>query len=130
MLFRSLDIENSMVEYMKEDASKLNLKNYIARIVRTDDPELGTNSVDVVFLCNTYHHIDDRVKYFRGVKDSLKIDGRVVIVDYFKKLLPVGPPVEHKLAKDIVIDEMQKAGYRLIQDKDFLPHQYYIEFSR
>ncbi len=125
-----LDMENSMVEYMKEDAGKLNLKNYIVRTVRTDDPELRKNSVDVIFLCNTYHHIENREEYFNRIKDSLKLDGRVVIVDYFKKPLPVGPPsVEHKLAKNTVIDEMRKTGYRLTQDKDFLPHQYYLEFK-
>jgi len=124
-----LDIEQSMVEYMHEDAKKLDLKNYTARVVKTDDPELTPGSVDVVFLCNTYHHIQDRLNYFRKVAGSLKPGGRLVIVDFYKKELPYGPPPEHKLAKNIVIGELLQAGYSLKQELHFLPYQYYLEFG-
>lgn len=124
-----LDIEQSMIEYMHEDARKLNLKNYTARVVKADDPGLAPRSVDVVFLCNTYHHIEDRVKYFRRVAAGLKPGGRLVIVDFYKRLLPHGPPPRHKLAKDVVIEELRQAGYSLKRELDFLPYQYYLEFG-
>lgn len=124
-----LDIEKSMIEYMREDAKKLNLKNYTARIVKTDDPELAPGSVDVAFLCNTYHHIKARVNYFKKVAGSLKPGGRLVIVDFYKKKLPYGPPPDHKLAKNVVIEELRQAGYSLKQELHFLPYQYYLEFG-
>jgi ubiquinone/menaquinone biosynthesis C-methylase UbiE len=122
-----LDIESSMVKYMEEDARKLNLANYTGRVVRTDDPELEAGSVDVVFLCNTYHHIENRVEYFRKVSNGLKPDGRVVVVDFYKEA-EIGPPRDHKLAKEVVLEEMEKAGYRLIKTHGFLPYQYFLEF--
>lgn len=125
-----LDIEQSMVEYMNKDARKLNLNNYSARAVGADDPGLAPRSVDVVFLCNTYHHINDRVTYFRKISAGLKPEGRLVIVDFYKKDLPYGPPPVHKLTKDVVIEEMQQAGYSLRQELHFLPYQYYLEFGR
>jgi ubiquinone/menaquinone biosynthesis C-methylase UbiE len=124
-----LDIEPSMVRYMKEDAKKLGLKNYEARVVKTDDSELGNNTVDIVFLCDTYHHIDNRVEYFSKVASSLKKGGRLVIVDFYKKELPYGPPPDHKLAKEIVISELEEAGYKLLRSHDFLPYQYFLEFG-
>jgi ubiquinone/menaquinone biosynthesis C-methylase UbiE len=124
-----LDIEHSLVNYMKEDAEKLNLKNYEARVVKPDDPELGLKSVDVVFLCNTYHHIENRIDYFKRVSKSLKPGGRVVIVDFYKKQLPVGPGPHHKLSQKAVREELQKAGYKLIRSHDFLPYQYFLEFG-
>lgn len=124
-----LDIETSLVNYMKEDARKFNLKNYEARVVKPDDPELPPQSVNVVFLCNTYHHIDNRVDYFKNVSKALKPGGRVVIVDFYKKKLPVGPRPHHKLSQKAVRKELQKAGYRLIRSHDFLPYQYFLEFG-
>jgi ubiquinone/menaquinone biosynthesis C-methylase UbiE len=124
-----LDIEHSLVNYMKEDARKLNLKNYEAKVIKTDDPELGPNSVDVVFLCNTYHHIDNRVQYFGSISKSLKPGGRIVIVDFYKKKMKEGPPPRHKLPKEAVIKELKDAGYRLIRSHDFLPYQYFLEFG-
>ena len=122
-----LDIESSMVKYMEEDARKLNLGNYKARVVRTDDPELEDGSVDVVFLCNTYHHIENRVEYFRKVSNGLKPDGRVVVVDFYKEA-EIGPPRDHKLAKEVVLEEMKKAGYNLVKTHGFLSYQYFLEF--
>jgi ubiquinone/menaquinone biosynthesis C-methylase UbiE len=124
-----LDIENSLVNYMKEDARKLNLKNYEARVVKLDDPELEPRSVDVVFLCNTYHHIDNRNEYFKKVSKSLKPGGRVVIVDYYKRKMPEGAPPRHKLSKNAVVQEFKDAGYRLLRSHDFLQYQYFLEFD-
>lgn len=122
-----LDIEQSMVDYMNNDAKKLGLKNYTAKVVKTDDPGLGAHSVDVIFLCNTYHHIEDRTAYFQNLLKSLKPGGRVISVDFYKDT-DFGPPREHKLARDIVVKEMSLAGYRLNRDLKFLEHQYYLEF--
>lgn len=125
-----LDIESSMVKYMREDARKLNLKNYEARVVKPDDPELAAKSVDVIFICNTYHHIEDRLNYLKKLAATLKPNGRIVIVDFYKKPLPVGPhSLEHKISEEEVKKEFQKAGYRLIRSLDFLPYQYFLEFA-
>jgi len=125
-----LDIESSMVEYMKEDARKLSLKNYEARVVKPDDPELAAKSVDVIFICDTYHHIEDRLNYLKRLTAALKPNGRIVIVDFYKKPLPVGPRSSaHKISEEEVKKEFQKAGYRLIRSLDFLPYQYFLEFA-
>lgn len=124
-----LDIEPAMVEYMREDARKLNLDNYVSRRIKSDNPELSPKSVDVIFVCNTLHHIEDRVKYLRRLSTSLKLDGRIVIVDFYKRPLPVGPSPRMKLSRDDVISEFNEAGYLLKQSWDFLPYQYFLVFS-
>ncbi|MBI5664390.1 MAG: class I SAM-dependent methyltransferase [Nitrospirae bacterium] len=123
-----LDIEPGMVKYMEDDAKKLNLSNYEARVVKTDDPGLAPHSVDVIFLCDTYHHIENRVEYFRKLSQSLNPDGRIVVVDFIKDT-DFGPPRDHKMAKEVVIEELQKAGYRLIKSHALLEHQYFLEFG-
>ncbi|HBO84328.1 MAG TPA: SAM-dependent methyltransferase [Deltaproteobacteria bacterium] len=125
-----LDIEPAMVEYMKEDAKKRGLTNYEARVVKPDDLELSPKSVDVIFICNTYHHIEDRINYLKRLSKALKPNGRIVIVDFYKKPLPVGPQsITHKISEEDVKKEFEQAGYRLTKSLDFLPYQYYLEFS-
>lgn len=123
-----LDIEESMVKYMKEDAKKIGLENYEAKVVATDDAGLAPNSVDVVFLSNTYHHIANRIDYFKAISKSLKKDGRVIIVDFYKDT-DFGPPRDHKLAKAVVLKEMKGAGYRLVKTHNLLERQYFLEFK-
>ena len=118
-----------MIDYMKADAKKQGLKNYHARLVKADDPELAPHSADVVFFCDTIHHMDDRVAYFRKLASALKPGGHVIVVDFEKKPLPVGPPPEDKLSREEVVAEFHSAGYRLVRDHDFLPYQYFLEFE-
>lgn len=124
-----LDTEPAMVHYMKDNAQKRNLDNYTARVVKPDDPELPSDSVDVIFICDTLHHIDNRVSYLKSLAESLKPGGRIVIVDFYKRDLPVGPPPSMKLRQDDVIAEFSDAGYRLIRSHNFLPYQYFLEFG-
>jgi len=125
-----LDIEPSMVEYMKEDAKKRGLTNYEAGVVKPDDAGLPSKSVDIIFICNTYHHIEDRVNYLKRLSKALKPNSRIVIVDFYKKPMPVGPQsIAHKISEEDVKKEFKKAGYRLTKSLDFLPYQYYLEFS-
>jgi hypothetical protein len=40
----------------------------------------------------------------------------------------VGPPPAHKLARESVADEMKQAGWVLVDEKTFLPYQYFLIF--
>jgi ubiquinone/menaquinone biosynthesis C-methylase UbiE len=124
-----LDVEPAMVEYMRKDARTHKLSNYEPRLVKPDDAELAPASVDVIFLCDAYHHIDNRVGYFHRLIPALKPGGRVVIVDFFKRPLPVGPPPPHKISLTQVKEEMGKAGYKLTRTYGFLPYQYFVQFE-
>ncbi len=124
-----LDVEAGMVEYMQADAKKLGLSDYQARVVKPDDPELQAHSMDVIFFCDSLHHVDDRVIYLKKLIPALKPDGRVVDVDFKAGTLPVGPPPAHKLAREKVISEFQEAGYKLIAEHNILPYQYFVEFA-
>lgn len=93
-----------------------------------DSPELKDGEVDMVLIVNTYHHIENRVDYFKKVLKGLKPGGKLVIIDYYKKELPVGPPADHKIDEKTVLNELKQAGYTDIKENDeLLEYQYIIE---
>jgi ubiquinone/menaquinone biosynthesis C-methylase UbiE len=124
-----LDIEPTMVTHINEEARKQRLTNLSARQVPPHDPQLAPRSVDVVFICDTYHHMQERVAYARLLAQALKPSGRVVIVDFQKRPLPLGPPMEWKLAPEAVTEEFRQAGFQLARSVEFLPYQYFLEFT-
>lgn len=92
-----------------------------------DAPNLKEKEADGVLIVNTYHHIEDRQKYFGLVKFGLKEGGKLVVIDFFKKETPVGPPVEMKMSEKTVIDELKAAGFTEFEVNDeLLPYQYVI----
>ncbi len=123
-----IDIEKSMVDYLNERAGRENLPNLSSILGKPDDPKLP-EPVDVVFICNTYHHIEDRQVYFEKLKKNLRAGARLVIVDFIKGELPVGPPDQMKLAPDELISELSAVEYRLVQKFEILPYQYFLIFQ-
>lgn len=123
------DVEPSLVAHLRRRAEQEGLANLVPILASLDNPRLPAGASDVVLIVDTWHHIDDRVAYARRLAAALKHDGRVVIVDFQKREMPVGPPLEHKLAREQVVEEMAKAGYTLAGEPDVLPYQYVLVFA-
>jgi hypothetical protein len=54
----------------------------------------------------------------------------LVNIDFYKRPLPLGPPVAEKIDKAEMIEEAKGAGFHVVQDFDFLPYQYFLVFQR
>jgi len=122
----AVDIDARLLEIAAKDAPQ-NLKTVLAA---TDDPRLAAASIDTIFFCDVLHHIENRPAYYAKLARALKPGGRIVIVDFYKKELPVGPPPEMKLSDTEVIAELRSAGFTLAKRLDSLPYQYFLFFER
>jgi len=122
-----VDIEPDMVRYLAERAKRDGLKNLIAVTGAPGDPLLP-EKVDLILMVDTFHHIEDRDRYFRTLHDSLKPGGRIAIID-FRMDSPAGPPKSARSTPDGVKAELNRAGYRLVQEHAFLPNQYFLIFQ-
>jgi SAM-dependent methyltransferase len=120
------DVEPGMVHWLNDRAREEGLENLVSVLAAADDPHLP-RPVDVVFLCNTIHHIDARVSYFRRLAAQLRPGARIVVVDY-RPDSEMGPP--HKLDPRQAADELAEAGWRLAAEHDVLPEQYFLVFER
>lgn len=122
----AVDIDDKLLKTAAEGAPP-NLETVLATPA---DPKLPEASVDVIFFCNVLHHIENRTAYYQKLARALKPGGRIVNIDFFKKPLPVGPPVGMKLSEDEVVAEFKAAGFSLVKTHSFLPYQYFQVFSR
>jgi ubiquinone/menaquinone biosynthesis C-methylase UbiE len=122
----AVDIDEKLLAIVRNRASA-NLQTILAA---PDDPHLPPHSVDMIFFCDVLHHIENRPAYYLKLAKVLKPGGRVVVIDFYKKPLPVGPPDSMKLSDQQVITEFQKAGFSLSKRLDILPYQYFLFFER
>lgn len=122
------DIEPRMVEHLRDRADREGLGTLVPVLCSADDPRLPAGSIDVIFICDTWHHLPDRPAYSKLLRTRLTRRGRLVIVDFKPGELPVGPPPEAKLSVEEVLAEVEPAGFRLRRVID-LPYQYVLELE-
>jgi SAM-dependent methyltransferase len=128
----AVDVDPEMLSYVHESIVHMHIP-YSAEFIlaRPESPKLPFESLDLVFVCNTYHHLEDRARYFMGVKAALRAGGRIAIVDFYhdERSGELGFPKHHLVPRDTVLEEMVRAGYRLLREHGFLPRQYFLEFA-
>jgi predicted methyltransferase len=126
----AVDTEPNLVAYLRERAEQEKTTSIAPLLASTDDPRLPPRALDLVLIVDTYHHLDHRLAYLDRLGAALKPNGRIAIVEWQKGDLPVGPPAEHKLARQQVVEEMQVAGFALAAEPAILPYQYVLIFTR
>jgi len=127
----AVDVKKEMLDYNQAHLADLGPPSPAEFILaKPDDPSLPKNSVDLIFLCNVYHHLDDPTAYFSKAKEALKLTGRVAIIDFYHddRSGKLSFPKHHLVPREQVIEEMQKAGLTFLRDHTFLPRQYFLEF--
>lgn len=128
----AVDVEPAMLEYTKQSMARMGMPSSVEFILATrDNAKLRPRSVDLIFVCNVFHHLENRPSYFEGVTAALKPSGRVAIIDFYhdERSGDVGFPRHHLVPRETVINEMTKAGYVLLREHAFLPRQYFLEFA-
>ncbi len=125
----AVDVEPRMVEVLRDRVQKAHV-NVTPVLALPDDPLVPDGSCDLVLVVDTFHHFPDGVAYLKRLGRALKPSGRLVNIDFHKRELPVGPPVEHKVARADFVKAAEAAGFALSQEESFLPYQYFLIFKR
>jgi ubiquinone/menaquinone biosynthesis C-methylase UbiE len=126
----AVDLEPNMLRYIAKRARGEGQKNIVPVLALPESPMLPPGSVDLIFICNTIHHIENRASYYALLRESLAPGGRLAIVDFRKDAaLAEGPPPEMRLDRKELEEELAQAGFRLSEEYSFLPDQYFLVFT-
>ena len=124
----AVEIDDTALGIVAKEMKSRGITNVVAIRAAPNDAKLP-EPVDLVFSCDTYHHMEDRVTYFKSLARYLKPDGKVAILDYHAEGFFSGL-LGHGTTKEEVQREMESAGYRLAADYDLIDRQHFQIFSR
>jgi len=110
----AVDINPSYVDYIRDCAQKEKLPNIRIILSKSDDPLLPTNSVDAVLLMKTYHEVAQPIVLLRHVRAAMRPGAHLGIIDRN------GRGDDHGVNRDVVMDEVKRAGFVLTADYDFV----------
>ena len=122
------------LKYIAEQAKKQQHEKVVKTVLNSQDSaELPLNSVDVVFICNTYHHFEHPEKMLASIHRALRPGGRLVIIDFdLHKDSTDFVKQRARAPKEVYYQEIAAAGFEMIQNKDAptIKDNFYVEFRR
>jgi len=126
----AVDIDREMLAYTEARAKDQHLTNLQMVLADPHDPKLPPASVDLIFICDTLHHISEREKYYPLLARALRPGGRLVNIDFQKnREVTLGPPFAMRIARRDMIKEAEAGGFHVVKEYDFLPNQYFLVFE-
>jgi ubiquinone/menaquinone biosynthesis C-methylase UbiE len=126
------DIQPEFLDQAKTRVNTMALKNVKFVLGNDTDPTLPANTLSGVLILDVYHHFDYPEAMLSHVRDSLVSDGKLVIVEYYKRrgAMPNGDPdraIEHiRLDEDNLIREVVANGFKVIDQHELVPKSQYI----
>lgn len=100
----AVDIDPALLAHIEQKAKEQHLANIKIVLGGFTDPKLPV-SVDVAFMNDVLHHVEDRATYLKSLAKYIKPGGRVAIVDYRPDTSP------HKAQPELVVSEEQTDGW-------------------
>ncbi len=124
------DIQQAMLDLLQKNIEQRKLNNVEMVLGAPDDPKLPAGQIDLVLLVDVYHEFSEPQKMLRHIRESLKPDGRLVLLEYRGEdpSVPIRP--EHKMTVAQVKAELEPEGYRMDKVLEDLPRQHILIFRR
>ena len=124
------DIQQEMIDQLVKNMRDRKLANVRPVLGGIDDPKLPKEALDLVLLVDVYHEFSEPEKMLDRIRESLKPNGRLVLLEYRGEdpKVPIRP--EHKMTLKQVQAEVQPEGFRFDQSIETLPEQHIIVFRR
>ena len=128
----AVDIAENFIKHIAKRAKEEDLSNVEPVLCTDRSTELEPESVDLVFVCDTYHHFEFPNDTLLSIHAALRPGGRLVVVD-FERVVGVSSEwtLNHvRCGKGTVSDEVKDAGFDFVEEIEMMDEQYIIVFSK
>lgn len=129
----AVDIAEKFLEHIAKVNSEVGITNVTSVLCKADSVELRTGSIDLAFICDTYHHFEFPHRTMASIHKALKPGGRVVLVDFRRE---EGKSRDWVLShvragQDVFEKEIAEAGFQKVkEEKTILKENYLVIFEK
>ena len=128
----AVDIAPEFVKAIELRAQEQGIGNITGIVNDQKSTRLPPQSVDLVFISDTYHHFEYPMTTLQSIHDALRPGGELVVIDFkripgFSSAWVMG---HVRAGEEQVTTEIQSAGFELVQRLDFMQTQYYLRFRK
>jgi len=128
----AVDISPTFIDNIGQRAQREGFSNVTGIVSSQNNTKLPPSSVDLVFICDTYHHFEQPRVMLDSIHHGLRPGGTLVVID-FERIEGKSSSwvLGHvRAGKQAVIHEIEAAGFRLLADEKLLSENFYLRFER
>jgi arsenite methyltransferase len=126
----AIDIDQGLVEHIGKKAKEQGATNVQPVLGQFTDPSLPAKDVDVAFIYDVLHHIENRSEYLKNLATYLKRDGRIAVIDFHPELGPHKNDPTLQVTRDQTKAWMAAAGLKPVAEHTLYDDKWYVVYGR
>lgn len=129
----AVDIAQNFLDHIQKTCRETMRTNVQTVLCTADSTALPANSIDVAYICDTYHHFEFPLKTMKSLHAALKPGGRVYVIDFHRI---EGKSTEWTLkhvrdGQEVFEKEILSCGFKKTREiSDLLKDNYFLEFTK
>ncbi|MGD0898057.1 MAG: class I SAM-dependent methyltransferase [Thermoguttaceae bacterium] len=128
----AVDIAKNFIEHVEKTSKEAGLKNVTGIVCTPTSCELPPNSVDLAFICDTYHHFEYPQKTMASIHQALRPGGQLILVEYCR--IEGKTPdwlLQHlRAGQEVFTKEIEADGFKVVDQPNFLKENYFVRFEK
>ncbi len=126
----AVDIEQGLVDHITKKAQEENLTNVRGVLGKFTDPNLPAHDVDLAFICDVLHHIENRAEYLKNLAPYLTAKGRIAVIDFYPELGPHKNDKALQVTQDETKAWMAAAGLRPLSEHKLYDDKWFVVYGK
>jgi ubiquinone/menaquinone biosynthesis C-methylase UbiE len=126
----AVEVDQKLVDHIRQKAADQKLANVEPTLGKFAEPGLPAASVDLAFIHDVLHHIQDRAGYLKALGRALKPTGRLALIEFHPDQGGHRNQPEMHVTKDQAAAWMADAGLKPVEEFDLFPEKYFVIYGR
>jgi 2-polyprenyl-3-methyl-5-hydroxy-6-metoxy-1,4-benzoquinol methylase len=130
----AVDIQQDLLDYINKRDKEESIRNVRTVLGEFNDPKLPARDVDLGFINDVLHHIQNRAAYLKALGTYMKPGGRIAIIEMDKN----DPKTPHRnqpellVGREEIMQWMSDAGFKVVEEHaDLFPGtKWFLVFGR
>jgi ubiquinone/menaquinone biosynthesis C-methylase UbiE len=128
----AVDVAAEFIDNIERRVRDQGLGNVVGIVNNQHSTLLPPQSLDLVFLADTYHHFEQPADMLRSIHGALRPGGELVVIDIQREPATSSPWVMHhvRAGRGQVIAEVELAGFRFTREEPILRGNFFLRFRK
>ena len=126
----AVDVDQGLLDNITKRAAEARLTNITTVLGKFTDPTLPGSDVDVAFIYDVLHHIEDRSTYLKNLTRYLKPTGRIAVIDYLPGMGGHKDQPALQVSKTMAAELMAAVGFVAVEDVALFQDKYFVVYGK